>query len=254
MMNNKGKASTIAIIVLLVLILLAIVIVITLQVTGNLLTGKITGESGKIISKSYDVSNFENINLIGRGNIFLTQGEQYSVRIQADENIIERLEVEVEGDTLKIGDTGFLLFNINPIKIYVTMPEIESVRIGGSGSIQNQNVINSEDLSLIIDGSGKINMELNVDKLSTKILGSGSAIYLGKADEHNIRIEGSGSIKAFELTNKITKINIIGSGSTQVSPSETLNIKISGSGSVKYKGSPTIDQSISGSGSIKRIE
>jgi len=253
-MNKQAKASTVIIITLLILILLAIAVVITLQVTGNLITGKITSASGEIISKSYDISDFENINLIGSGNIFLTQGKEYSLNIQADKNIIEKLNVEVQGDTLKIGDVGFLLFNINPIKIYITMPEVTSVRIGGSGSIQTQNTINSQDLSLIVDGSGKINTNLNVEKLSTKILGSGSATYIGKANEHNIKIEGSGSIKAFDLTNKITNINIIGSGSTQVSPTDNLNVKISGSGSVKYQGNPTIDQSISGSGSVKRIE
>ena len=253
-MNKQAKASTAIIITLLILILLAIAVVITLQVTGNLLTGKITSASGEIISKSYNVSNFEKINLLGRGDIFLTQGTEYSVEIKADKNIIENLDVEVQENTLKIGDTGFLLFNINPIKIYVTMPEVTSVRISGSGNIQNQNIINSQDLSLIIDGSGKINMNLNVERLNTNILGSGSATYLGTADKHIIRIDGSGSIKAFDLTNKITKINIMGSGSTQVSPQDNLDVKISGSGSVKYMGSPIIDQSISGSGSVKKIE
>ena len=72
----------------------------------------------------------------------------------------------------------------------------------------------------------------------------------GSAWEHSINISGSGNVRAFGLDTKSTYVRISGSGNSEVTVQDYLNVTISGSGSVYYKGNPDIEANISGSGTI----
>jgi hypothetical protein len=248
------KKAQAAIVILLSLIFVALLIVIILQISDITITGMAISNqdsiSSEVISKTYDFKNFQEIEIRGKGELFLTQGNEYSIEIIAEEHIIKALNTRTQGNKLIIGDK-VLIFNKKPIKIYVTMPEINKINILGSGDIEAQNLITSEKLEVTISGSGDVNMDLNLDELKTKIAGSGNAYYTGQARKQTISISGSGDINAFDLITKITEINIAGSGDAKVHASEELNIKITGSGDVDYKARPRITQSVSGSGNIK---
>lgn len=242
----------------LIIVIIAIVLIIDFSKSST--TGKIISntfgsfEQGEIILQSYELSEFENVELKGRGNLYITQGDNFSVKIKAGKNILNKTRVEVFENTLIIDNKELFLINQDPINIYVVLPEVNALSISGSGTIQSQNLINTKDLSLTISGSGKITMNVNTEILTTRISGSGDAYYSGKATEQSVTISGSGKIKALDLESKKAFVKISGSCAIGVFVTEELKVKINGSGKVKYKGNPVIDQSISGSGSVKSVD
>ena len=116
------------------------------------------------------------------------------------------------------------------------------------------NKITADSLDVGVAGSGDINMEVDTDRLGTTISGSGEAVLRGRADVHTAIISGSGDIQGYELATKESKITILGSGESQITVSDTLDVTISGSGDVYYKGSPeNIKQAIAGSGKLRSV-
>ena len=54
----------------------------------------VTG-SGKVATETRNVSGFTSVTLAGIGNVYLTQGETESVRIEAEDNLIPYFETSL---------------------------------------------------------------------------------------------------------------------------------------------------------------
>ena len=120
------------------------------------------------------------------------------------------------------------------------MDKITELTMSGSGKLIGKTEINSDALHIVCSGSGKVDLNLKVARLSTKLSGSGTINLKGTATEHDLILSGSGRIKAYDLITEKTTALIAGSGSANVNTSEELDSKVSGSGSIRYKGDPKI--------------
>jgi len=255
-MNKKGQAGIAVVIILLVVVIALLVVLVGFRFNKGLraITGRtIDLEPSELETRSYDLLGFEEIEILGRGDLHLVQGPDYDVKIKAEKNVLDILEVELKGNKLVIGERSNLLFVRKEIDIFITTPKIEVIKIFGSGDIQSKNKILSEELDIVITGDGDVDLDLEVNDLLTKIIGSGDVQYTGKVENHEISVLGSGSVKAFDLQTQNTKVGISGSGNAEVDAEDELEIRISGSGSVLYKGQPQLDQRVSGSGKVKSI-
>ncbi|MBI5913886.1 MAG: DUF2807 domain-containing protein [Bacteroidetes bacterium] len=209
-----------------------------------------TKGEGPKVTKALDLPSFNGIAMTISGDVYLRQGGTQSVKIEAQQNIIDNLKKEVKDGVWKIG------FNKNvrdheSIKIWVTVPDLKSVAVSGSGSIIGENAFSSlGDLSLAISGSGDIKLESNSNALDVAISGSGDMELSGSTGNSNMKISGSGDISAFGLSTKSCTVKISGSGDSSVSVSDQLEVAIAGSGDVYYKGRPSVRSKISGSGDV----
>lgn len=204
--------------------------------------------SGNASYVSRDVDTFDSIELEVPGNLYIAQEEHQPLRIEGDDNILQVLHTNVIDKMLIIESDGCVK-PTNPINIYVSAEEIRRLK-SGSGNIISQSQIVSNTLDVEITGSGSSDLSLNVGELKTAIAGSGNIYLSGAAKIHNSELSGSGNVRAFDLTTKITDITVSGSGNAQVNASETLDVNISGSGIVYYKEDATVNQNIFGSGRL----
>ena len=140
------------------------------------------------------------------------------------------------------------------IKIYVTSPTYERLTVSGSGNIVGQNTLQSKEMYIGVSGSGKVNLDIKVVDLDSKISGSGNMNLEGTARNTNLQISGSGNLDAEDLASENCQVRISGSGNCRVQVDNTLDSRVSGSGNVYYRGNPEkLSNHSSGSGSIKKI-
>ena len=226
--------------------------VIVLTITGCIIVinGKSVQGSGNIITQEREVSEFSKVHLKGSGKVFLTPGEKQSLEIKTDDNIMPLIESDVSGNKLTISHGNHHL-RPTSFEVYITLENLEGVRISGSGDIIGKGRFVTDTLYAEISGSGDMDLEVETGLLETKISGSGSIHLSGKAEDYTVSISGSGKINAFDVDAKHVSLKVSGSGDCRVSASESLDAKISGSGDVYYRGRPQINTKISGSGSLK---
>lgn len=209
-------------------------------------------------NQNRELPSFSEISLRIPGTLYLEQGEPQSVRIEASESILDEIITEVKGRTLiirfKTNNFFRRTFNAGKISVYVTVPDIDALSVGGSGSIVSHSV-ESRIIDLSVSGSGDITLDnLNSERVNAGLSGSGSIrIKGGRTDDISASISGSGNLRAvdFEATNVDTRIS--GSGNCTITANKTLKARVSGSGNVSYKGNPQIDTAVSGSGKIKNL-
>ena len=169
------------------------------------------------------------------GNVIWKQGEEQSLKIEADDEVLEEIITEVkDGGVLYIGfrSRNFHSNDNNKIVVFITTSDIKAIRLSGSGNLRSKNRWELSDLSLAISGSGNFDLNLDAKKVTTELAGSGNVRLKGNADVHKITVAGSGQVLGYKLQVDDCTVNVSGSGSCEVNVDENLDAVIQGSGSV----------------------
>lgn len=202
------------------------------------------------------VDNFSAIGLSVSADVYVTQGSPQKVELEGDAADLEKIITEVDGNTLKI-KTERGTWHVGKVKAYITVENINSLHVSGSGSIYIDNSLECADLSLAVSGSGSVNIKgLKANTINSAISGSGEVHLSGNgkvADSQSISISGSGDLYAEGLETRDADVHVSGSGGCKLFVSGSLNASVSGSGDVYYKGDPTVKAHVSGSGKVRKM-
>ena len=217
---------------------------------GGGLFGDCTSGKGSVVTETLNIEHFNGIELDIADNVHITQGESQIVEVTGHANIIEKLKTDVNNNIWKI-DLEDGCYNNYELEIFITMPKVRFIKIDGSGDVMGENLFTGDDISLEIDGSGNIDVELEYDKIKGDIDGSGDMKLKGQAQDLEFEIDGSGDLSAFDLTVENADVRIDGSGNISITATNTLKVDINGSGDVRYRGNPFLEVDIDGSGSVQ---
>ncbi len=196
-----------------------------------------------------ELKNFSEIAFSISGDLYLTQGNSFSIKIEGDQKDVEKIITKVEGNTLIIKvDNHWKSYG--DVKVYVTLPKLEELALAGSGNIIAKSAFAVDGLEMSVAGSGDIFFDnLTTQKTEISVAGSGDIKLVGSSGEKlEISIAGSGDINATEFKAQKVEVDISGSGTAKVYATDKLETSIVGSGSVYYKGDPKVDASSIGSG------
>lgn len=195
-------------------------------------------------------SGFEDIATNGDFEVTVRSGEEYSVEVTAESNLLSYIETDVVGNTLKIRTRGVRTLHQNhPIEVLIITPVLNGISLSGSGMIRTDRFV-SDEFKIAISGSGDIDTEVSADLLKANVSGSGTIFLAGDGTAGEFVISGSGKIRSFDFEQSICEAVISGSGDMYVNVSETLDARISGSGRVYYINYPVVHTTISGSGGV----
>lgn len=210
--------------------------------------------SGSVVEETRSVQGFSSFTLSGIGNVHIEQGQDEALVIEAEDNLLEYLTVRVDRGELEIGiREGVNLRPHEPINIYLSVINLDSIRLSGSGDVQ-ASTFEANSLELALPGSGRIAIDqLTATDVGVTLSGSGEIELAGEVVRQDLNISGSGDYRARDLASSSAEIHIGGSGSALVQVDDQLDIVISGSGSVSYIGTPNVSQSVTGSGSISQL-
>jgi len=199
-------------------------------------------------SQGRTVPSFNKVKSSGSFDVYITKGDNLEVVVNAEESILPYIKTTVSNNTLLIDIPGaHNVKNRLPMNVYITIPELLSVKQSGSGNITTDQ-FTSDRIEFFISGSGSVSTAVDANILDASISGSGWIMLNGNAIQSNLSISGSGNIDSSNLTVENCNANISGSGNMQVKAMKSIYAKISGSGNIYYTGNPNIELNISGSG------
>jgi len=205
---------------------------------------------GIVESRNYETGAFSGLQLRNAALVFITQDSLSSIQIEGQKNILDHLTVRVNAIGELVIDNDQCFGNHKTVKVYLHTPDMNSIKISGSGKVIGTGIFTASDMDYIISGSGSINMKLDAQNLNGKISGSGNLTLSGQCTGQIFTISGSGSINAFDCNTDACDLVISGSGNAEVSVNQQLNVRITGSGDIWYRGHPGITTQITGSGKI----
>jgi hypothetical protein len=195
----------------------------------------ITGIQGSGTSKTEtrNVSGFKEIKANGAIDLEITIKPEYSVTVEADDNLLEHINTDVNGDTLIIESRGEKINPKRKINVRITMPELVDLEINGAstGSVAG---VKTDKLHLSINGASKLKID-------------------GEVRELKAQAGGASSIDAGGLKTENADVDASGASNMTVNAAGDLSANASGASSVKYIGEPkSLKQNTSGASSVKK--
>jgi hypothetical protein len=222
-----------------------------------------------------NVDTFTKLSFRMAGKLYLKQGTPQKVELEGPADVLKRIETEVSGGKLSIGKEGKWDWNWTDrekITAYVTVANLESVSVSGSGDLIGQTKFTAENMVLNVSGSGSIDMEVAASgNMEADVSGSGDVMLKGSCTNFDSDISGSGGIKLSLSIREKADFGVSGSGKIQAEgtvkevrtkingsgkvlaanlEADKCDVTISGSGDVEINVKSDLDANISGSGNI----
>ena len=173
---------------------------------------------------------FHRVVLQAAASVVVGVGPAESVTVLAEPSVAERITTEARGGELVIGSRGNYS---GEVKVEVAAPDLDGVVLAGSGAI---------------DVSG-----VDAARFEVEITGTGDVTARGRADEVLVGVPGAGRVRLFDLAGARVAVSLTGSGSIEVTASESLQASLSGAGTVRYAGSPSqIQTQVTGAGRVEQ--
>lgn len=189
------------------------------------------------VKENRKVSHFNEIDINGTMNIYLSQGNKESVVVETTEKLQPVVIIKVKNKVLYVKtENGFHIREPKKINVYITVKDLNKIQYDGVGNL-------------------KCLTEINVPKLDVYKDGVGNIFLNGSANNALFSNDGVGNIKAFNFIVKHLTIRNTGVGNMEIYASKTLSISKSGVGNIYYRGNAVItDIKSTGVGKIQKKE
>jgi len=235
------------------LIITSIVSILMLSCNFSMNFGEGVDGNGNVISQDRTISkDFSSIKVSQGLELYITQSNDVSLSIEADENLHDIIMTEVENGVLKIYTTENIR-RATSKKIVLDITGISGIEATSGSDVNSTNTIAADELKLSTT-SGAV-MELRVEtKLLKCSTTSGSDIKLSGETINLIASATSGSdIDADNLEAEISDVNVTSGADISVNTSKELTARATSGGDIKYSGNPEkVDKSDSSSGRIRQ--
>jgi len=139
------------------------------------------------------------------------------------------------------------------IYLEIHINNLRRLEIEGAVDMESRGTLKADNLKIIFEGAGHLDMDIDASKIISIIEGVGEFNLHGRTEYHKVEFSGVGSYDASDLLSKYTQVESYGIGSVKVHASYEIRGEVSGVGSVDYYGDPDIsDIEAYGVGNVRR--
>ena len=224
------------VIIAVIIILLIMIVLVARNQSGRLAKPG----SGNVVSQIKPLEGFTRVNVGNAFHVEIKESTQFSVSISADDNVIDLVETEKEGDTLRIGlETGD--YSEVTLKARITMPELLGVMLNGASRATLEGFSSANDLSISLSGSSALEGYVEARQADLRINGASKLTLAGSTDNLLVRASGASVLDLQHFS--IDRASVVLNGASQA----TVNVRsaieqadLSGASILLYEGEPEL--------------
>jgi len=209
--------------------------IVLLSLFTNSLFAQIKG-NGNVVRQARDVGAFTGVVIKSGIDLFIKQASQTSVEIKTDENIQQYIITKVEDGILNVYvEKNRKIWKTNAMDAFVTVKDINSVKVSGGGDVEGQGIIKSDDLKIGISGGGDLELTLDAGATDIGLSGGGDAEIKGAIKKFKAVLSGGGDLELDARLEKI-ELTLSGGGDAKISGGQDISeavINISGGGDLE---------------------
>lgn len=200
--------------------------------------------TGELTTLEVDLPAFEELIVYGRIKLFIEQGEEQKVVIEAGENLIEGVSAEVQDGRLLLKDNNGCNFfrDYNTTTVYVTVLNLTWLQNAGNNTIEGVGPLHFPEIwlrSLNQEKDPEVytngDFKLNLFSEDIRITGDNYSNFFlsGETEKFNVYIaDGDGRVEAANLEAGTVEIQHRGTNKLIVNPKEVLKGEIRSTGDV----------------------
>jgi len=186
--------------------------------------------SGNVVNEKRNVADFKAIEVGGIFEVEVVAQKDFSVEVEADDNIMQFVKTEVRNGTLEISTDKKV--STKNLRVRISAPDIDNLDVSGVAKVSLANLKN-DSLKVETSGASKVRVDGETRNFDADLSGA-SRIDAESLRAENVNVDGSGASNA--------SVNVSGD----------LKADLSGASKVTYVGNPkNLEKSTSGASSVK---
>jgi hypothetical protein len=150
--------------------------------------------NGNRITQTFPLDNFTKIKVYDGVGLVIKEGPNYEVKIETSDNIIDNLDVRLEGNMLVVKDnsTCNITRDYGQTIVYVTAPNLTEIHSKTDQEIRSNGVLNYSDLKLISidinDGAGTGDFRLALNNINLYVESNNVSNFYLSGDSENLHV------------------------------------------------------------------
>jgi hypothetical protein len=206
----------------------------------------------KVITKERDAEHFTGVKVSSNIDVYLKQGNNEALSVEADENLHEYILTEVKDGVLHVY-TEVNIRDAERKRVYVTMKEINSVKTTSAGDVVGESSVRTDRLELSASSAGNIKLEIYAKEIEANLSSAGDMSLTGEADILNAHLSSAGDLNAYDLKVREADISVSSAGDADINVAEKITARASSAGDINYMGNPKyVDAHSSSAGGIHK--
>jgi len=186
---------------------------------------------GNLVKVEIEIDDFEKIDVSGIINLYLMQGNEASLFLETDENLVDNVKVELLGDLLKIRSKN--IRDYTELKLYLTCTKLESISISGAAEIKSKGRLTLDELSIDQSGASELSIEVEVENLKAETSGASEMKLSGSAKDFYLQSSGASESDARNLEADYVTVDASGASTAKVNARLKLNANSSGAAEIR---------------------
>lgn len=233
------------------LLFLFVATVVLTSCNASLFNG-VQGNKNVLTDNRTPQDNFTKVKVSSGLDLYLSQGTENKVTLEADENLHDIIMTEVRDGELRIYSEKNI-WNAKARKIYVTVKDLESIRATSGADVYTDEVLNVQNIYVGATSGADVRIKLNAISVESSA-SSGSDIRIsGTTEKHSTSASSGASIKAYELESENVSASVSSGADIDVFASVSLNASANSGGDIDYKGNPkNVNKNANSGGSISK--
>jgi len=205
-------------------------------------------------ARSFAARDFTGVDLRGSDPVEVRVGGGYSVRAEGPADMLDQLQIERDGTTLRIGRKKGVRWGWskgNSVRILVTLPRLADAGVSGSGRMTIDRVEGPRFHGGVAGSGDLVIGAMRIDQADMGIAGSGSITASGTAEALKVDVAGSGDFRGAGLRTRQAHVSVAGSGNVAARVEGAAKVNLMGSGSADLGPQSTCTVNKMGSGSAR---
>ena len=196
--------------------------------------------SGNLETEEYAFTDFTRVEISSAFEFEIQQSSSYNISVTADDNVMDYVQVSMDGQTLKIGLGTVPRFGPVTLRASVTMPELHGLTVSEASRGDVYDFSSTEDVNITVSGASRVNGDITAGNIEFDMSGASTVQLEGSANDMVAGVSGASRCNLGSFIVNNADVNFSGASSGTINLNGRLDATLSGASRLSYIGEPTM--------------
>ncbi len=210
--------------------------------------------SGVMVKRTQIVENFDKVDVSSGIKLILRYGTTDKLQIEADDNIIDDVEIHVSNGTLHVGMEGNS-YSDTHVTVIAYTASLRGIEASSAAHVEVEELIKQEDkLKIYASSASHIDAIIDAGDVTVEASSSANVTLTGKCRTLSIESSSASEVNAYELLSESAMVDASSASHIKLFASVSLKAYAASAAKINYKGSPKVEVEESSAGTVGKVD
>jgi hypothetical protein len=198
---------------------------------------RVSGNKNVVTQDRKINDDFTSIKVSTGLDLYISQSNNVSLRVEADENLHDIIITEISNGVLKVYSEKNI-WKAKARSVYVSVKDLEEISATSGSDVYTENTLRVGNLRVMTTSGADARMTVNAENITTSSTSGSDIKLMGTAVNHTAKATSGSSIKSYGLKSQNVIAKVTSGANIDVYATESIDAVATSGGDIDYKGNP----------------